>query len=318
MLELQIAVLLVLFASGTLLVGALSLTRNARLNLERHVNLIAGEAPSKSNAPSNANPVVSPTRIDDAMRQLFGFGVPYQWGVRTGGLVLLGIAIVSGAVAWFLAYRLFGHSIWLASALGALAFLLIPRQYVVREQRRAERQFMELFPNAIDMIIRMLRAGLPIVSAIRLVGDESPAPFSTVFALVAGQVDIGVPFEKALDVVSERIGLQDFRFFSVAVSLQYTTGGNLANTLEILSDVIRRRRAVRLKGIAATAEVRVSAYVLGGLPIIAIAALLVLDPAYIAPLLYDQRGKYILGAAVGLLALAILTMRKLMRRVTAA
>jgi tight adherence protein B len=131
-------------------------------------------------------------------------------------------------------------------------------------------------------------------------------------------VQIGVPFEKALDAVSGRMGLQDFRFFSVAVTLQYATGGNLAATLEILSDVIRRRRTVRLKAIAATAEVRVSAYVLGGMPIFAIAALLVLNPDYVAPLLYDPRGKYILGAAFALLAVAILTMRKMMRRVTAA
>lgn len=318
MIELQIAVILALLASGILLFGALKLTRTARLNLEHHVNLIAGAAPSESETISSPQPDAPPARIDEAMRRLFCIGVPYRWGMRTGGLALLGIAMVSGGIVWLLAYRIFGNSIWLASLLAALAFFLVPRQFLVREQRRAERQFMELFPNAIDMIIRMLRAGLPIVSAVRSVGAESPPPFSTVFAQVAGQVDIGVPFEKALDAVSGRIGLQDFRFFSVAVTLQYATGGNLAATLENLSDVIRRRRAVRLKGIAATAEVRVSAYVLGGMPIFGIAALLVLNPDYVAPLLYDPRGKYILGAAIGLLVIAIFTMRKLMRRVTAA
>ena len=221
---------------------------------------------------------VKPAWIDEATRRLFCLGVPYRWGMRSGGLKILGIAVVSAAVAWLLGYRVLENSVGLASLLAALAFILIPRQILKREQTRAERQFMDLFPNAIEMIIRMLRAGLPIVTAVRSVGAESPPPFSTVFAMITSQVNIGVPFERALDAISSRIGLQDFRFFSVAVTLQYATGGNLAATLEILSDVIRRRRSVRLKGIAATAEVRISAYVLGAMPILAIAALLVVEP----------------------------------------
>jgi tight adherence protein B len=318
MLPLQIALVLLLLSSGALLATALKLSRKARLDLEHRVNLVVGPSPRESKAISRPQRSERPAWIDEAMRRFFCIGVPYRWGVRIGGLVLLGVATASAGLIWLLGYRVLGHSIWLASLLGVLTFFLVPRQLLIREQRRAERQFMDLFPNAIDMIIRMLRAGLPITSAVRSVGAESPPPFSTVFALVAGQVDIGVPFEKALDVVSERIGLQDFRFFSVAVTLQHATGGNLAATLEILSDVIRRRRAVRLKGIAATAEVRISAYVLGGMPIVAIAALLVLKPDYVAPLLYDQRGKYVLGAAACLLVTAILTMRQMMRRVTAA
>jgi tight adherence protein B len=318
MIELQIAIILFLLASGILLVGALKLTRAARLNLENHVNMIAGTAPSQSKPKSSSKRVAPTAWIDEAVRDLFCIGVPYRWGMRAGPLMLLATATVSGVVVWLLAYRVFGNSIWLASLLGAAALFLVPRQFLVREQRNAEWQFMELFPNAIEMMVRMLRAGLPVVSAVRAVSAESPPPFSTVFAEVAGQVEIGVPFEKALDTVSGRMGLQDFRFFSVAVTLQYATGGNLAATLENLSDIIRRRRAVRLKGIAATAEVRISAYVLGGLPIFTIGALLVVNPDYIAPLLYDPRGKYILGATIGLLALAIFTMRKLMRRVTAA
>jgi tight adherence protein B len=318
MIALQIAVILVVLASGILLIGALKLTRRARLNLENHVNLIAPAARSVSEAVSSREHPVVPSRIDEAIRGLLCVGVTYRWGMRAGAPVLLGIATVSSGVVWFLAYRIFGNSIWLASLLALAALLLIPRQFLLRQQRHAEAQFMELFPNAIDMIIRMLRSGLPIVSAVRAVGIESPPPFSTVFAEIASQAEIGVPFQNALEAVSERMGLQDFRFFSVAVTLQYATGGNLAATLENLSDIIRRRRAVRLKGLAATAEVRISAYVLGGLPIFTIGILLLLNPDYIKPLIYDSRGKYIIGATIGLLAIGIFTMRKLMSRVTAA
>ena len=318
MLQLQIAVILFLLASGGLLVGALKLSRAARLEVEHRVDLVARPLVSANKPVSGPQQPAKPAWIDDATRHLFCIGVPYRWGMRSGGLKLLIIAVVSAAVAWPLVYRVFGNSVGIASLLAALAFVLVPRQVLKREQTRAEHQFMELFPNAIEMIIRMLRAGLPIVTAVRSVGDELPPPFNTIFAMIASQVDIGVPFERALDAISSQMGLPDFRFFSVAVTLQYATGGNLAATLEILSDVIRRRRSVRLKGIAATAEVRISAYVLGGLPIFTIGALLVVNPGYIAPLMYDPRGKYILAAAVGLLAIAFLTMRKLMRRVTAA
>jgi tight adherence protein B len=318
MIALQIAVVLIVLASGFLLVGALMLTRTARLSVESHVNLIAPAARSVSKADSDQKRAVAPTRIDEAARSLFCVGVPYRWGMRAGALALFGIALVSSGIAWLLAYRMLGNSVGLASLLAAAALVLVPRQYLLRQQRQAEAQFMELFPNAIDMIIRMLRAGLPIVTAVRAVGADSPPPFSAVFAEIASQAEIGVPFEKALEAVSGRMGLQDFRFFSVAVTLQYATGGNLAATLENLSDIIRRRRAVRLKGVAATAEVRISAYVLGGLPIFTIGILLVLNPEYIAPLIYDPRGKYIVGATIGFLTIGIFTMRKLMSRVTAA
>ena len=124
-----------------------------------------------------------------------------------------------------------------------------------REQKRTERHFIDLFPDAVDTVARMVRAGLPITAAVRTVAVESSPPVSEVFAAIADQVRIGVPIEKILDESSTRIGLPDFRFFVVAVGLQYATGGNLTQTLEILSDVIRKRRAMRLKAKAASGEI---------------------------------------------------------------
>lgn len=319
MLQLQIGFVLLLIVSSCLLIVAYRMGRSDRSSLAHRVDLIAITAPVAAAETVTAPPRTRPPGwIDEATRRLFCVGLPYRWGMRSGGGKILALATVAAAVVGLLAYRALGHSAPLAIALAALAFALVPRQILKREQAQAERQFMDLFPNAIDMIVRMLRSGLPIVSAMRVVATESPPPFSTVFALIAEQVDVGVPFEKALDMVSERLGIQELRFFSVAVTLQYTTGGNLAATLDILADVIRKRRAVRLKAIAATAEVRISTYVLGGMPILTIVALMVLNPSYVAPLLYDPRGKFVVGAAVGLLSTGIFIMRRLMRRVTEA
>jgi tight adherence protein B len=134
--------------------------------------------------------------------------------------------------------------------------------------------------------------------------------------MVANQIEIGAPIEEALDAASQQIALADFRFFTVAVALQHATGGNLAATLEILSDIIRRRRGVRLKAKATTAEIRVSAYVLGSLPILIVGALLLIQPGYLTPLFHDPRGHLIIAVAAGLLLLAAVSMRQMMRSVT--
>ena len=110
---------------------------------------------------------------------------------------------------------------------------------------------------------------------------------SDIFTNLADQMAIGITFEDALAVAGERVGLPDFRFFVVAVALQRATGGNLASTLEILSEIMRKRRAMRMKAKAVTGEVRMSAYVLGSMPFFIIGGLLVMTPDYLQPLIAE-------------------------------
>jgi tight adherence protein B len=175
---------------------------------------------------------------------------------------------------------------------------------------------MDLFPDAVDTVARMVRAGLPITAAVRTVAIEASPPISTEFAVIADQLKIGVPIEDTLDESSAKIGLPDFRFFTVAVALQYATGGNLMQTLEILSDIIRKRRAARLKAKAATGEIRITAYTLGAIPMVTTGALLVIQPGYLVPLWTDPRGHFILAMAGVCLLAAFLSMRAMMRTVT--
>jgi len=201
-----------------------------------------------------------------------------------------------------------------AVLLGLTAALMLPRLLLLREQSQAEEKFINFFPDAVDMCVRMLRAGLPISSAIRATGAEAPAPVNGVFKAVGDQLEIGIPFDEALATTAERIAIPDFRFFSVSAALQRATGGNLATTLEILSDIMRKRRAVRLKAHATTAEVRVSAYILGAMPFLVTGVLLLAQPGYLAPLLADPRGKIIIGAATASLLMGFMTMSQMMRR----
>ena len=235
--------------------------------------------------------------------------------MRLGTLYLAHDCVVAAAVAWGLTRTVFGLPLWVALPVSVFVAYMIPRTLLLRQHRKMTRAFSDLFPDALDSIGRMLRAGLPISAAVHAVSKEAPPPVKGVFAMVADQMSIGVPIDEALDASSRYIAMPDFRFFTVAVVLQHMTGGNLAGTLAVLSDIVRKRRAVRLKAGATTSEIRVSAYVLGGLPFFILGALLIVQPGYLAPLFTEPRGHIILAIAGGLLLMGALTMRQMMRSV---
>jgi len=249
----------------------------------------------------------------DQLKRVLCFGMRSSWGVRSSGRDLLIYGLVAGGVASLLVFALLKAPPALALGVAALFFFLVPRMVVTVEQARSEGEFIDLFPDAIDMVIRMIRAGLPITAAIRTVGTEAAAPVKDVFAAVGDQVDIGIPLEDALVNAGQQVQLVDFRFFTVAVAMQHATGGNLATTLETLSEIIRKRRAMRLKARAVTAEVRMTAYVLAIIPFFVVGVLLAFSPNFLAPLIEDRRGNIIAGAALLMLTLGFLSMRQMMR-----
>jgi tight adherence protein B len=309
---------LVLIGAGLAL--ALVTVRRARRELERHVSMVAvgGRFASRRGAaePDDAAESEWSIRLGSRLRAIFAFGLARTWGMRTAPLVLL-VAACGGAILGWLALHSGLHmSVWASLAASIGGFVLVPRALLKHEQNGADQKFMELFPDTIDMVIRMLRAGVPVSGAVREVGNEAAPPVNDVFTNLADQMAIGITFEEALATAGVRIGLPDFKFFVVAVSLQRATGGNLASTLDILSDIMRKRRAMRLKARATTGEVRMSAYVLGAIPFLVIGGLLVITPDYLQPLISDSRGHIIIAMAVGSLVIGFGMIRHMMRSVT--
>jgi tight adherence protein B len=309
--------LVFLLTSGTALLGALMVSRKARRAVERRFNLVVRTPTESPRGTSLVPSSVWVRKAEESLSRLFILGISRRWAMHINSSKPILIAFGASAAVWLLVRVAFGFSYWFVAPLMASAFLLAPRLWLRHQQVKADKQFMSVFPDAIDMVVRMLRAGLPITSAIRSIGREASPPVDMVFAMLNEQVEIGIPLDVALEAVGKRIGLPDFRFFAVAVSLQSTTGGNLASTLEILTDIMRKRRAVRLKAQSATAEVRLSAYVLGALPFFVIAVLLISDPAYLIPLVQDPRGNIIVAVASLLLLIAFFSMRQMMRSITA-
>jgi tight adherence protein B len=311
-----IAVTLVL-GGMVVLTGAYVMTSRARLAVDQRVNLVARTAAIASRDESGISSLQAAlSELDRRIRAIFAVGVAYTWGMKSGSLTLVLVAILSAAGTWFLVGRTFGFSALITVPACMLVAFLVPRNILLVQQRGADRAFTNVFLDAVDSVARMLRAGLPATVAIRTVGNDAAPPVNAEFANIADQMRIGVPLSEAIEASSLRIGLADFRFFSVAVALQHSTGGNLVNTLDILSQIMRKRRAVRMKAKAVTSEIRLSAYVLGALPFVTSAAILVIQPNYLTPLFNDPRGQMILAIAVGGLVLSVWAMRLMMKSVS--
>jgi tight adherence protein B len=312
MILMLVLALTLLLVAGALLFVTLLLSRGARRSRENRVSLVfAGFKPASTAGLTGGLLQLSITA--ERLRRVLSLGLAHNWGTQASTTKLLLIAAFAALIVWALAALVLHFSVWIAAPATGFAFVLLPRLVLKREQGKAEKQFTNYFPDAVDMGVRMLRAGLPITSAIRAIANEATPPVNRVFKTLADQVEIGIAFEEALASTAERIGLADFKFFAVAVSLQNATGGNLATTLETISDIMRKRRAVRLKAKATSAEARVSAYILGAMPFLVTGVLLLIQPGYLAPLLTDRRGNMLLaGALIGLLV-GFMTMRQMMR-----
>ncbi|WP_020593590.1 type II secretion system F family protein [Kiloniella laminariae] len=183
--------------------------------------------------------------------------------------------------------------------------------YVMKNRR--QNKFLELFPDAIDLMVRGLRAGLPITEAIKNAGDEISAPVGFELAAVTDGVKLGGKLPQELERAQYRIGLQEFQFFTVALSIQTETGGNLAETLANLSDILRKRKQMKLKIKALSSEARASAYIIGSLPFIMFVIIYLMTPSYALELFTDPRGQAAVAFGLFMIALGSGIMYKMVK-----
>lgn len=308
----------VLLGGGALFWG-LRLTRKHDRTVSRRVDLILGKlfgAPK----PVQPTPDIIVRRswresLRNVVRLPFLVGFDHNWGITLPTIAIVLLASVGAVLTWLFLRHLFHMPVWVCLAGAFMIAPFLPRTIMRRQQNRADERFLEHFPDTIDMVVRMVRSGLPVAAAIRSVSGEAAAPVGPVLKRVADRADIGMPLEQALSDISDEIGIADFRFLAVTVALQRVTGGNLARTLEASAEIVRKRRALRLKAKAATAEVRLSAIVLASIPFVTIGALLLISPGYLTPLVSDPRGNVMIGLAALSLIVGGLTMRRLVRSV---
>jgi len=203
-----------------------------------------------------------------------------------------------------------GPSIALAGATALGAPILLVRF----AQRRNQRRFLHSFPDALDLIVRAVRAGLPLLEAIELAARDIRGPVGIEFERMLGEIRIGVEMEEALQHAAERIRVPDFRFFVASLLVQRRTGGGIAETLANLSGIIRQRRTLRMKARALTAEATASAALVATMPFIAGLGLFLINREVMSILFVDPRGRFMLGVAIISLLLGIAVMKAIISK----
>lgn len=213
----------------------------------------------------------------------------------------LGIMLAIAVVVTLLLTIFWEKPLLVCLPVGVLFGLALPHLAVSRKIKKRQLLFLKLFPDAIDLMVRGLRAGLPVAESFITVSKELPPPMGDTFATIAQQTQLGIPMEKALSDSARRLGLTEFNFFVTTIILQRETGGNLSEILNNLSDMLRQRHMMKMKIGALSSEARASAYIIGALPFLVFVILQIVSPDYLRPLFDDARGnKALIGAILSL------------------
>jgi tight adherence protein B len=170
----------------------------------------------------------------------------------------------------------------LAVTVGLFLGLGFPNMIVSRLIKKRLLKFNARFPDAIDLLVRGLRAGLPITETFQVVSQEVPGPVGEEFKGVIERIRIGNTMEAALQETAEMLGTPEFQFFCITIAIQRETGGNLAETLNNLSEVLRKRAQMKLKIKAMSSEAKASAYIVGALPFFVFGIVWMMNPEYLA------------------------------------
>ena len=193
--------------------------------------------------------------------------------------------------------------IWLKS--GSLVFGLavgvvigagLPHMVVNWHVGRRLNKFITKFPDALELLVRGLRSGLPVSETLGVVVSELPGPVSEEFKLVTDRIRLGRTMEEALQDAADRLNIAEFSFFCITLAIQRETGGNLAETLAGLADVLRKRAQMKLKIKAMSSESKASAYIIGSLPFIVFALIYSINPKYMGRFFIDER---LIGTGIG-------------------
>lgn len=230
------------------------------------------------------------------------------WALRPAEflLALAGLAVL---VAGVVLVALGAVAALLAAVATPLAVLLVLSARADAYANKIDRQL----PDALGQMAAAMRAGHSLLQALQSVAGQAPAPLGGELSRVINETRVGRPLDEALLALGERVGSLDLRWSVRAMLIQRRTGGKLADILEVLAEFMRDREEVRREVRALTADGRVSAIVLLALPFVVLAAILVLRPGYLTPLITEPAGRLMSLAAAGGMVLAWLLIRRIVK-----
>jgi tight adherence protein B len=221
--------------------------------------------------------------------------------------------LTSGAlgVGAFLFAFLMGAGLLAALGFAFAAGCGIPLWLLSFLKKRREAKFLNHFPDAVDVIVRGIKAGLPLLDSLKLIASEAQEPIRTEIRVVIETQTVGIPLGEACLKLYERMPVSEANFFGIVVSIQQRAGGNLSETLGNLSRVLRDRKKMKAKIQAMSMEAKASASIIGALPIAVMGLVYFTSPAYIEVLWTDPFGRMMLGCCAVWMAIGVFVMRKM-------
>jgi tight adherence protein B len=198
-----------------------------------------------------------------------------------------------------------------ALGMGFAAGFGLPRWVLSYLKRRREAQFLDRFPDAIDVVVRGIKSGLPLGDSLRVISTESPEPIRSEFRHILETQAVGVPLGEACTKLFDRMPLAEANFFAIVITIQQKSGGNLSEALGNLSKVLRDRKKMKGKIKAMSTEATASACIIGALPLVVMGVVYLTSPDYITLLWIDRTGQMMLAASAVWMSIGVFVMKKM-------
>jgi tight adherence protein B len=320
MATLAIAFLATLAAGGVLWVFVYP-----RLSGERHVELrqqsfVRSEPAAVRAAASRTGPKVRREQVEESMKELELRqkkikNLPLPMRIAQAGLswtkrqFIIG-SVVVGTVLFVGAYVI-SEQLLVAAALGFAGGFGIPRWLLAFLKKRRESKFLHNFPDAVDVIVRGVKAGLPLGDCLRIIAAEAQEPVRGEFKTIVESQTIGIPIGEACAKLYERMPLPEANFFGIVIGIQQRAGGNLSEALSNLSKVLRDRKKMKAKIQAMSMEAKASAVIIAALPFCVMLLVYITSPQYIELLWTHPTGRFMMACSAVWMSLGVFVMKKM-------
>ena len=233
-----------------------------------------------------------------------------QAGLNWSKQKFLVVSVIIGCVM-FVGGILGNSGLLPAIGLGFAGALGLPRWLLSFLKKRREAKFLAAFPDAVDIVVRGVKAGLPLLDCMKMITAEAPEPLKSEFRAIIETQAIGIPLGEACGKLYERMPLPEANFFGIVIAIQQKAGGNLAEALGNLSRVLRDRKKMKGKIQAMSQEAKASASIIGALPVAVMTLVWITSPQYINLLFSEPLGHVMLAASVMWMTMGVLVMKKM-------
>ena len=324
-LNLLLTFLLAAISGGGLLLAILQPYLASSARIARRTQMVLGDRTSASADQGRREGRMRRRSVDDTLREIeekqkamarSRSRKSLQSRLREAGLGwsiygFWGICAATGCIFFLILWLGARIGLPYAAALAVLGGAFLPRAYVNFRRNRRLREFAVQFPDAVDVIVRGVRSGMPLGDCIRVLAVEGQEPTRGEFKTVVADQTMGVPVQEAVQRLADRVALPETNFLSIVITIQSRSGGNLTEALSNLSTVLRERKKMRAKIRAMSAEAKASGGIIGALPPIVASLLYLTSPEYVELLFTTFVGNVVLVACGCWMLIGVLVMRKM-------